>query len=98
MVAPEENGPCCGKIYSLLHLITWTVRQTTAWAFLNRGCGTEVSRMLRIGSDMMMMRMMRMINEDDESTLPLLSIGAHHLGVNGMCRSEPARRRLAAPK
>ena len=55
--------------------------------------------MLRIGSEMMMMMMMtRMINEDDESTLPLLSIGAHHLGVNGMCRSEPARRRLAAPK
>ena len=79
------------------------MRQTTAGAFSNRGCGTEVSRMLRTGSEMMMMMMMmttvmRMINEDDESTLPLLSIGAHHLGVNGMCRSEPARRRLAAPK
>lgn len=30
-------------------------------------------------------------NEDDESTLPLLSISAHHLGVDLMCRSEPAR-------
>lgn len=51
--------------------------------------------MLIMGSEMMMMMIvMRMMNPP----VPLLFISAHHLGVNLMCRSEPARRWLAASK